>query len=87
MLERTLPPGFGVPAVALELAPAALCEASLAITLEREIRGLRPGRTFAFGGIDGFTGEDDVPRADRPTILVAAVVRDIGGPTGGGLRG
>ena len=83
MLERTLLPALSVPALALEPAPAALCEASFAITLEREIRGLRPGRTFAFGGTGGFTGDEDFWR----TMVVAAVVNDMGGRAEGGLRG
>lgn len=84
MLERTLPPGFSVPARGIELAPAALCEASFAMTLEREIRGLRPGRTLA-GGFDG--DEDGLSSFCLPTILLAAAVNDMGVRAGNGLRG
>jgi hypothetical protein len=87
MLERTLPPALSVPALALEPEPAALCEASLAITLDREIRGLRPGRTFAFSGAGGFAGEEDFCSAAWPTMVVAAVVNDMGACAGGELRG
>lgn len=87
MLERTLPPDLGVPALALALAPAALCDASFAITLERETRGLRPGRTFVCGERGDFAGEVGFPLAGWPTMLVAAAVKDMGSSVGSGLRG
>lgn len=87
MLERTLPLALSVRAFALEPAPPALCEASLAITLEREIRGLRPGRTFAFGGTGIFDDEHGFSSPAWPAILVAAVANDMGGRAASGLRG
>lgn len=53
------------------------------MTLEREMRGLRPGNTLGFGGTGGFDDDDD----DALTILSAAAVRDIRGRIVPGLGG
>ena len=61
---------------------ASRCEASLAITLEREIRGLRPGSTFGFGGIGGLDSIGFAPNDSATpglTTVSAAAVSDIGG--------
>lgn len=77
MLDRTLgtlmlaweldPPTRGL---GIALAPAcwaSRCEANFAITFPLDIRGRRPGITFGFGGIGGFT----------VTSVTAAAARDI----------
>jgi hypothetical protein len=46
MLDRVLP----LAAFDIDDPDAARCDASFAITFEREIRGFRPGSTFAFIG-------------------------------------
>ena len=86
-----VPAPVAVPAAATRVTSASRCEASLAITLEREMRGLRPGSTFGFGGIGGLNTDDldsAGPAAEpRLTMLSAAAVSDIGGRIVAGLGG
>lgn len=71
ILDRVLPPE-----VMVVVAEASRCDANLAITFDREMRGLRPGSTFGLGGMGGFCVSD-----------TAADPRDGFGFCGVGLRG
>lgn len=88
ILDRVLPRDAPTPAPKA-VASAARCDASLAMTLEREMRGLRPGNTLGFGGIGGFDDDDAAGPTSMPdlTILSAAAVRDIGERIVAGLSG
>lgn len=88
ILDRVLPRDAPAPAPKA-VASAARCDASLAMTLEREMRGLRPGNTLGFGGIGGFDDDDAAGPTSTPdlTILSAAAVRDIGERIVAGLSG
>ena len=84
-----VPAPVAAPSVATRVTSASRCEASLAITLEREMRGLRPGSTFGFGGIGGLNTDGVARPAAEPdlTMLSAAAVSDIGGHIVAGLGG
>lgn len=47
---------------------AARCDANRAMTLEREMRGLRPGSTLGFIGMGGFIVEATAPSETIPSL-------------------